>query len=149
MSDKKTGLSLIQGVREKQIKNGYTADNDLQYQNDELAQVASTIITPGLTKKQMLSEMPAYWDFNLLLKLVNKSYIGRLADAGALIAAELDRVLLLQDKPDAKSSKCDHLGCKKKAAREIEFTSSDSVLVCDDHVSNYLPNNYAVVIKPL
>jgi hypothetical protein len=88
----KTGIELIAEERQEQIsKHGYSPENDKQYINDELIDAAMQYLGGDL-----ISCWPESWD--------KKSYkpnnpesthdrIDELKIAGALIAAEIDRIL--------------------------------------------------------
>jgi hypothetical protein len=88
---KKTGIALIAQERSEQIeKHGRTHTHDIVENNmHELSCAASALclISPQLT------DMPEKWDANWCLKMIQKPYKERLIIAGALIAAELDRVI--------------------------------------------------------
>lgn len=87
----KTGIELISQERQEQVqKHGYDANNDSYNKSGELASAAVYSIT------QNESYYPSSWSDSFKnsidLKFSKGDYIGRLKAAGALIAAEIDRV---------------------------------------------------------
>lgn len=90
-----TGIDLIKKEREEQIlKHGRTTELDIQTnKGKQLADAASILASPQIgTPRKRLSVMPSDWDDTISLKMCSKSYKERLIIAGALIAAELDRL---------------------------------------------------------
>jgi len=84
-----TGIELIAKERQEQIdKHGYTPEKDKHYTKKELIHVATAI----LNKEP--SFWPHSWSIEKYNKICSKPKKERLAIAGALIAAEIDRVLL-------------------------------------------------------
>lgn len=96
----KTGISLIAKEREEQIqKHGFTPEWDKGYKDYELLKAANLL----LYSPDELSPMNAFksialpnWDQSRLEKMDNKPYKERLIIAGALIAAEIDRIIFLE-----------------------------------------------------
>jgi len=91
----KTGVELIAQERAEQIeKHGRTIESDIAnnkaYQLTEAAAVLST--ERFRSSKQRFSLMPDDWDDEISLKICRKSRKERLIIAGALIAAELDKI---------------------------------------------------------
>lgn len=89
------GVDLIKKEREEQVsKHRYTTEVDKEKNSlRELAQVARVLVSNEyLDKRQALLAMPADWDTEACLKIINKTYKERLIIAGALLAAEYDRV---------------------------------------------------------
>lgn len=89
------GVDLIKKEREEQInKHRYTTEIDKKNHNlRELAQAARVLVSNEyLDKRQSLLAMPSDWDNEACLKMINKTYKERLIIAGALIAAEIDRI---------------------------------------------------------
>lgn len=88
-----SGIQAITQERREQIeKHGRSLINDIAI-NDEgqLAQCAKALIT--LPNQHCGGvDMPADWDDNICYKMSKKSYKERLIIAGALIAAEIDRI---------------------------------------------------------
>lgn len=91
----KTGIELIADERNEQInKHGITTAKDLvDNPRMQLADAAAVLITPLIiTPRKRLSLMPSHWDDVICLKMCAKSHTERLIIAGALIAAEIDRI---------------------------------------------------------
>lgn len=89
----KTGLEEIQQERNEQIhKHNIQIQHDvLKNQDEELKKIAIALLTNDH------SEFPENWNFFKKEKLLNnKSYKQRLIVAGALIAAEIDRLNALE-----------------------------------------------------
>jgi len=92
---KKTGIELIAEERQEQIeKHGWDSDHDSQHQYGELRKMAAVLCCDGTDAR-----VEDYGDFStgenmwgLENKLANDE-IHRLKVAGALIAAEIDRLL--------------------------------------------------------
>lgn len=84
----KTGIQLITEERYEQIsKHGYTNDHDKRVNEDgELITAAIAII--GATDR----DFPPEWNYTQVKYMCAKSYKERLSIAGALIAAEIDRL---------------------------------------------------------
>ena len=88
----KSGIELISIERQEQIeKHGYDLHHDVNVNNEgELHRAAVIIIDAehnGIEDWQRLE-----WNKKMYLKIVNKTRIEQLAIAGALIAAEIDRL---------------------------------------------------------
>lgn len=86
----KTGLELIAEERQEQIKkHGRSIEEDVKYNaNQELRYGAIFLLTNR--------GYPKSWDKKWKEKFLKKSYLEQLVIAGALLAAEIDR---LQNKP--------------------------------------------------
>ena len=96
----KTGIELIAEERQRQIEvEGWTAEHDSQHKNGELANAAVCYaMTPDLENL-----MCNTWDNNFIievfpfemswLKRTPNNRVRDLVKAGALIAAEIDRLL--------------------------------------------------------
>ena len=85
----KTGIEEIAEERAEQInKHGITLERDQQYDSQELIDAAVSIAT----------DSPAHWPWNptLLVHYKSKSTIEKLRIAGALLAAEIDRLKSLE-----------------------------------------------------
>ena len=91
----KTGIELIAQERQEQIeKHGFNLSNDEDYSENELVSAAMYALT------QEDEHYPRGWGFWFHDKMVKKEermseeefWIERLKIAGALIAAELDRI---------------------------------------------------------
>lgn len=98
---KKTGIELIAEERREQIeKHGYTADfvksNPEYYERNQMSYAASILCASewGCLDEDDISEdfPPLNWPEDEWDKMVRKPYNERLIIAGALIAAELDRI---------------------------------------------------------
>jgi len=94
----KTGIELIAIERQEQIeKHGRTVELDALTNSDyELAQAARMLITNDeeMSTRDLLVALTGlkYWDQSILEKMDNKPYKEKLVIAGALIAAEIDRL---------------------------------------------------------
>ena len=82
-----TGAELITQERQRQIDEGYTIKGDQKYQRDQLSLVAISYIL-AIDEK---GSMPLIWPWNGNT-WKPKSREENLIRAGALIAAELDRI---------------------------------------------------------
>lgn len=94
-NEMKTGIELIAIERQEQIeKHGRTIENDvMQNKGCQLADGAGVLCHPQIgTPRKRLSLMPTNWDDALVFKMCRKTYKERLIIAGALIAAEIDRL---------------------------------------------------------
>lgn len=94
----KTGIELITEERQKQIaKHGFTAqylvDNPQWYAGHQLRRAARLILSP-----KAVCNTPENWDKDWFEDLLNRLPKERLIIAGALIASELDRLELLEEK---------------------------------------------------
>ena len=87
-----TGINLIKKEREEQIiKQGRTTELDIEYNsNCQLAFAAERLGVPELDMLNYIA--PVNWDEQIWDKMISKPYKQRLIIAGALIAAELDRL---------------------------------------------------------
>lgn len=105
----KTGIELIAAERQEQIeKHGRTVEDDVKYNHGQferageqfnqpqLPSAASQLITQDDDIFRQHFDMPAFypygWNTDIWLKMMNKPYKERLIIAGALIAAEIDRI---------------------------------------------------------
>lgn len=98
----KTGIELIAEERQRQIeKEGWTKEHDAQHVNNELANAAATYAMDpecreALTKLVYdceLTKIPPTWPWSdELYKPSPDDRIKELMKAGALIAAEIDRL---------------------------------------------------------
>jgi hypothetical protein len=87
-SKRMTGIELITNERlEQKVKHGHSIRNDFENNMDgELAQAAAALLEGNI------SWMPENWDHDICKKMVEKPFEQRLVIAGALIAAEIDRL---------------------------------------------------------
>ncbi|MEP2445610.1 MAG: hypothetical protein ABJI69_00155 [Balneola sp.] len=82
-----TGITKIQKERKDHLtKHGYTAEHDDQYTKEELLDAALFCITGDM------SNAPVSWHDEFYRKVFRKCRVDQLAVAGALIAAEIDRL---------------------------------------------------------
>lgn len=83
----KTGVELIAQERNEQItKHGRTLEQDAYNNKDyQLSGAAVSLITGNRMT-------PFEWDARIFNKMMDKCYLDRLIIAGALIAAEIDRI---------------------------------------------------------
>jgi hypothetical protein len=100
----KPGIELIAAERHEQIeKHGRTIELDLlQNQNYELAYAADLLCGPPTQEIDCCTDLLVMtilkdWDQSILRKMTAKPYKDRLIIAGALIAAEIDRIQLLEE----------------------------------------------------
>ncbi len=89
---KKSGIELIAIERQEQIeKHGRTIECDVENNElEELSEGAWKLLIPG--KERLRNRPPEGWDRDHFQKMLHKSYKERLIIAGALIAAEIDRI---------------------------------------------------------
>ena len=88
-----TGIELIAKERQEQIeKHGRTVEHDDLYNyNGQLAWAAAHLLAKDFSE-QLDDCCPDGWSQEIWDKMMGKSKVERLAIAGALIAAELDRI---------------------------------------------------------
>ena len=89
----KTGIEIIAEERTRQIEiEGWTSDNDDKYVDEQLAEAAASYALPNFCRKSP-DRIPITWPFhNRWWKPTLENRIKELAKAGALIAAEIDRI---------------------------------------------------------
>ena len=99
--EKKTGIELIVQERQEQIeKHGRTIEYDFKANNHyQLSQAAGLLshLDPEEFGDNMEACCPIGWDINLWTKMMSKPYKERLVIAGALCAAEIDRLNISED----------------------------------------------------
>lgn len=96
----KTGAELIAQERAEQIqKHGFTPERDRAYTDQELLQAAVSLLLLDETlflynggSEDAADCWPENWNFDLFCKIESKDRIEQLQIAGALIAAEIDRL---------------------------------------------------------
>jgi hypothetical protein len=92
----KTGIELITQEREEQImKHGRTIQKDRMENSDlpyALPKAAASLTIYPMSPVVMEFGRPENWDKSIWQKMCKKNYKDRLIIAGALIAAELDRI---------------------------------------------------------
>lgn len=95
---KKTGIELIAQERAEQLsKHNRTIEQDVKNNDSEElicgAMALLNIDFPDeIIEGRDISKFPSKWDNSICQKMVNKPYKERLIIAGALIAAEIDRL---------------------------------------------------------
>lgn len=94
----KSGIELIAAERNEQIvKHNRTVTNDVKFnKNEELSFAAAALSCPhpeanGLSASNNYS-CPTGWNVKIWIHMIKKPYKERLIIAGALIAAEIDRL---------------------------------------------------------
>lgn len=88
------GIFIISEERRRQIEDlGYLPADDMQHRNGELARAAAILATPPELRDLDATGRPTGWPFPDWSDLDREDEIVR---AGALLAAELDRVMELR-----------------------------------------------------
>ncbi|MFH0757356.1 MAG: hypothetical protein V2B15_08725 [Bacteroidota bacterium] len=98
----KTGIELIAKERQEQIeKHGRTLKYDREVNaNDQLSIAAYVLMEAKDTETMMVTAhdtLPERWSLKMWQKMWDKPYKERLIIAGALIAAEIDRIQSIED----------------------------------------------------
>lgn len=95
----KTGIELIAQERREQIeKHGRTVELDFANNNrGEMLEAAMALMEEGLMDIEKEVLRPDGWDQNIWNKMMSKPQKERLIIAGALLAAEIDRLNALSD----------------------------------------------------
>lgn len=101
-----TGIELIAEERKKQIENhGLTAEVDAaKNANRQLIEAISLMLPEGdeqdnkIYLRARLDGIPTGWNSKVWEKMARKSYSERLVMAGAMIAAEIDRIAYSETK---------------------------------------------------
>lgn len=89
----KTGIELIAEERKEQIeKHGRTIENDVQQNGSYQLSIGASKLLAYPAECNNYQLPPNGWDIDVYTKMRNKPYKERLIIAGALIAAELDRL---------------------------------------------------------
>ena len=93
-----TGIELIAKERQEQIdKHGRTIEIDvLENWDFQLSTAACALCYEAIEEIDMRNDPPTNWDLELWQAMHDKPYNERLVIAGALIAAEIDRVNRLE-----------------------------------------------------
>ena len=88
----KTGIELIAEERKEQIeKHGFDLEFETEFNSSgELREAAIAAICESGSAD--IFKFPSTWDFEIKMIVTIKSYRDRLVIAGALIAAEIDRI---------------------------------------------------------
>ena len=98
----KTGIERIEEERERQIsQEGYTPEHDDNHDDSELLKAADCYITAvrrmsQLVYKNLWKKLPALWPWDKEWWKPSDDPVRNLVKAGALIAAEIDRIQRLQ-----------------------------------------------------
>ena len=98
-----TGIELIAKERERQIeKEGWTKEHDAKHHENDLAVAASAYAMPDGARTFMHTcdnvYLPIFWPFDAKWwKPTPDDRVKELVKAGALIAAEIDRILAQQE----------------------------------------------------
>ena len=97
---KKSGIELIAEERKEQIeKHGKTVDFDVKVNHFGQIKDAAIMLLGGEVDIDEENHCPFNWDDDIWDKMMGKSKIDRLIIAGALIAAEIDRLQSLNNPP--------------------------------------------------
>ena len=89
----KTGVELIAKERQEQIeKHGYLSIEDERNDGGQLSYAAEMLLAQEHEEGIDSSCFPDGWSHDNCVKMLNKPYKARLIIAGALIAAEIDRL---------------------------------------------------------
>lgn len=89
-----TGIELIAAERQEQIeKHGRTIEKDVQQNdNEQLSHGALLLLSVDYEEGIDSESYPDGWDHEICANMIRKPYKERLIIAGALIAAEIDRL---------------------------------------------------------
>lgn len=89
-----TGIELMAQERADQIeKHGRTVEYDKENnRSGQLVRAVTVLTLTDLPPKAIIFHKPKNWDPEIWVKMCEKSYKERLIIAGALIAAEIDRL---------------------------------------------------------
>jgi len=82
-----SGIELISSERARQLSKGFTSEHDAQHMNGELVRFAAYYATPMLWRQSAMLPNPTW--------ARSKTRVQELVTAGALIAAEIDRLQAL------------------------------------------------------
>lgn len=123
----KKGIKLIIEERQEQInKHNRTIERDvIENEFAQLAFAAQKLVTPIIKGNPLYSECetpPINWNKEIWEKLINKSRKERLIIAGALIAAEIDRLNYLEGKDKVKLVSIKGNEIKQITREEAQFT---------------------------
>ena len=94
-----TGIELIAKERKEQLeKHGISVKNDAQFNSMmEYNGLPALSLAAIRLLDDSIQRVPAHWDKKRLEKMESKPYKERLIIAGALLAAEIDRVQFMDD----------------------------------------------------
>ena len=108
----KTGIELIAEERKRQIEQlGWDAEHDAKHTHHELARAAACYATPGYIRKLHITDngTPFGWPFSKdWWKPCPQDRKRELVKAGALIAAEIDRLQAGTEKEEANETAFEH-----------------------------------------
>jgi hypothetical protein len=94
-----TGVELIALERDRQLKKAWTAEHDDEHRIGQLADAASAYLWAAhRAPMSALAPPPPLWPFEDEAWRPNDDPIRDLEKAGALIAAEIDRLLRQRDR---------------------------------------------------
>lgn len=98
------GIELIAKERKEQIeKHNRRLESDVIHNDKEqLRQAAMSLLVPEISKRILLC--PGNWNKNQWFKMCSKSYEERLIISGALIAAEIDRINIINKNNERKNT---------------------------------------------
>lgn len=143
-----TGIELIKKERERQIeKEGWTQEHDAEHCFGELANAAACYaMTDFYKNRDMMSvecedgttrHVPVMWPWDgKWWKPTPNDRIKELTKAGALIAAEIDRLLEEKDKENQKNK--DELAKKVSKPQEMSAKQYDIML---NHLQQQIDKN--------
>lgn len=98
-----TGIELIAQERAEQIeKHGFSIESDVK--NNRFAQLIDGAGALLLTNPKM-RDIPSFWDKERWRIMIGKSYKERMIISAALIAAEIDRMQVAEDRRQSESEK--------------------------------------------
>lgn len=94
---KQTGIELIAQERKEQIeKHGRSLEYDREFnRGNQIMDAVEQLIKPA--KFLYGFNTPAGWSISIFAKMMSKPHVERLTIAGALLAAEIDRLNALDD----------------------------------------------------
>lgn len=96
----KTGIELIAEERQRQIEEeGWTLEHDKQWKHGELAEAAACYAS---LLDRPSTDIEEVWPFDMTWWKPSQDRIRELQKAGALIAAEIDRLLKQQSNDEEK-----------------------------------------------
>lgn len=100
------GIDLIEAARDSQVERGYTPEHDTEHTRSELAKAAFAYLhlcrlqlNRPLRTQDIIDAKDAYWPWPDGWNPSASDPIKNLAKAGALIAAEIDRLLAAKESP--------------------------------------------------
>lgn len=103
---------MIATERQKQIdKHGFTAEHHVNhpeyYEDKQLNVAAATLLLQDLTPEETCSDVPKNWDYSWFTNIMERPLKERLIIAGALIAAELDRLDKIEETVFMSCTSCE------------------------------------------